>query len=45
MIANPDWQKAKEKPYLHQISLVCIKKLVECVEHFNKGKIEANTCR
>ena len=43
MINNPDWQKPKIKPYLHQLSLECIKKLVECVEQFNKGKIDADT--
>jgi hypothetical protein len=43
MINNPDWHKHKIKPYLHQISIDCIKKLVECVEQFNKGKINADT--
>ena len=43
MINNPDWHKPKIKPYLHQISLDCIKKLVDCVEQFNKGKIDADT--
>jgi hypothetical protein len=43
MINNPDWQKPKIKPYLHQLSLECIKKLVDCVEQFNKGKINADT--
>jgi CRISPR/Cas system CMR-associated protein Cmr1 (group 7 of RAMP superfamily) len=27
----------------HQISLDCIEKLVECIERFNKGKIDADT--
>ena len=43
MINNPDWKKPKIKPYLHQISLDCIKKLVECVEPFIKDKINADT--
>ncbi len=43
MILNPDWQKPKEKPYFHQISIDCIEKLVECIERFNKGKIDADT--
>ncbi len=43
MILNPDWLKPKEKPYFHQISLNCIEKLVECIERFNKGEIDADT--
>ncbi len=43
MIVNPEWHKPKEKPYLHQISLDCIEKLVECIERFNKGEIDADT--
>ncbi len=43
MITNPDWHKPKIKPYLHQISLGCIEKLVECQEKFNKGEIDADT--
>ncbi|MEE8597094.1 MAG: hypothetical protein V3T09_04730 [bacterium] len=43
MILNPDWHKPKEKPYFHQISLDCIEKLVECIERFNKGEIDADT--
>ncbi len=43
MIVNPDWLKSKEKPYFHQISLDCIDKLVECIERFNKGEIDADT--
>ncbi len=44
MITNPDWHKPKVKPYLHQISLDCIEKIVECQEKFNKGEIDANAC-
>ncbi len=43
MILNPEWQKPEEKPYFHQISLNCIEKLVECIERFNKGEIDADT--
>jgi hypothetical protein len=43
MINNPDGQKPIIKPYLHQVSLDCIKKLVDSVEQFNKGKIDADT--
>ena len=43
MIVNPEWLKPKEKPYFHQISLDCIEKLVECIERFNKGEIDADT--
>ena len=43
MISNPDWHKPKEKPYFHQISLDCIKKLVECMDKFKKGEINADT--
>ena len=44
MITNPDWIKPEEKPYFHQISLDYIEKLVECIERFNKGEINADTC-
>ena len=43
MITNPDWLKPKEKPDFHQISLDCIKKLVVCIEQFNKGQIYSDT--
>jgi hypothetical protein len=43
MILNPEWLKPKEKPYFHQISLDCLKKLVECIGRFNKGEINADT--
>ncbi len=42
MIVNPEWLNPKEKPYFHQISLDCIEKLVECIERFNKGEIDAD---
>ncbi len=43
MISNPNWLKPKIKPYLHQISLDCISKLVACQEKFNKSEIDADT--
>ncbi len=43
MIVNPNWLKPKKKPYFHQISMDCIEKLVECIERFNKGEIDADT--
>ncbi len=43
MISNPDWLKPEEKPHFHQISLNCIEKLVECLEKFNKGEVDADT--
>jgi hypothetical protein len=43
MIVNPEWQKPKEKPYFHQISLDCIDKLVKCIAKFNIGEIDADT--
>ncbi len=43
MITNPDWLKPKEKPYFHQISLDYIEKLVEFIERFSKGEINADT--
>ncbi len=43
MILNPDWLKPKERPYFHQISIDCIAKLVECIERFNRGEIDADT--
>ncbi len=43
MIVNPEWQKLKEKPYFHQISMNCLEKLVDCIGRFNKGEIDADT--
>ncbi len=43
MITNPEWHKSKIKPYLHQISLDCLSKLVECIAKFNKGEIDTDT--
>ncbi len=43
MITDPDWLKSKEKSYFHQITRACIEKLVDCIEKFNKGRIDADT--
>ncbi len=43
MILNPEWLKPEEKPYFHQISMDCLEKLVECIERFNNGEIDADT--
>ncbi len=43
MILNPEWLKPKEKPYFHQISLVCIGRLIECVGRIDKGELAADT--
>ena len=44
MINYPDWQKPKIKLYLHQISLDCIEKLIECVESIDICEVVADTC-
>ena len=44
MITNPGWLKPKEKPYLHQISLDCVEKLVECLEGIDIEEIDCDTC-
>ncbi len=44
MISNPNWHKPKIKPYLHQISLDCLSKLVECMESCEIGEIDTNAC-
>jgi hypothetical protein len=43
MLNNLDWQKPETKPYHHQVSPDGIKKLVDCVELFNKGEIDTDT--
>ncbi len=44
MITNPDWLKTKVKPYFLQISLDCIKKLVECMEGIEIEDMDCDTC-
>jgi len=46
MIPPPDRLNPKIKPYHHPISRDCINAkvgLVDCVEQFNKGRIDAGT--
>ncbi len=43
MITNPDWHKPKIKPYLHQISLDCLSKLVECMESIDIEEMDCGT--
>ncbi len=43
MITNPEWLKPKVKPYFHQLSPDCIEELVECIEQFNKDKLDYDT--
>ncbi len=44
MITNPDWLKAKIKPYCHQISQDCIEKLVECMKGIDIEEMDCETC-
>ena len=44
MINNPDWQKPKEKPYFHQISLECIEEIAEYIEDNDIEEIDCDTC-
>ncbi len=43
MIANPEWLKTEEKPYVHHISLVCISQLAGCLKNLGKGEIDIDT--
>ncbi len=44
MITNPDWLKAKIKPYCHQILQDCIEKLVECMKGIDIEEMDCDTC-
>ncbi len=44
MISNPDWLKPKIKPYLHQISMNCLEKLVDCMEGIDIEDMDCVTC-
>ncbi len=44
MINNPDWQKPKIKPYLHQLSPECIEEIVVFMEDANTDEMDCNTC-
>ncbi len=43
MTNNSDWKQSKTKSFIYQISLDCLKKLVDCIGRFNKGEIDADT--
>ena len=43
MINNPDWLKAKIKPYLHQISLDCIEEIAAYIEDNDIEKMDCDT--
>ncbi len=44
MINNPDWQKPKIKPYLHQISLECIEEITVFMESIDTEEMDCDTC-
>jgi hypothetical protein len=44
MINNPDWQKSKIKPYLHQISPECIEEIAAYMESNDIEKMDCDTC-
>ncbi len=44
MINNPEWQRPHTNPYIHLISLDCIKYLIGCLEQLKKDEIDGNTC-
>jgi hypothetical protein len=44
MITNPDWLKTKVKPYLHQISLVCIEEIFVYIESNDIEEMDCDTC-
>jgi hypothetical protein len=44
MINNPDWQKPKVRPYLHQISLGCIEEIAAYIEDNDIEEMDCDTC-
>ncbi len=44
MINNPDWLKAKIKPYFHQISLGCIEEIAAYIEDNNIEELDCDSC-
>jgi hypothetical protein len=44
MINNPDWQKPKTKPYLHQLSPECIEEIAIFMEGINTDEMDCDTC-
>ena len=43
MINNPDWQKPKIKPYLHQISLECIEEIAIFMDGIDTEEMDCDT--
>ena len=43
MINNPDWQKPKIKPYLHQLSLECIEEIAVFMEGVTTDEMDCDT--
>ncbi len=44
MINNPDWNKAKIKPYLYQLSPECIEEIEIFMEGVNTDEMDCDTC-
>ena len=44
MISNPDWLKAKVKPYLHQLSIGCIQEIAQYIDDYPIEKMDCDTC-
>jgi hypothetical protein len=44
MITNPNWLKAKVKPYFHQISFECIEEIAEYIEGNDIEEMDCDTC-
>lgn len=44
MINNPDWQKPKTKPYLHQLSPECIEEIAVFMEGVTTDEMDCDTC-
>jgi hypothetical protein len=44
MINNPEWQKPKIKPYLHQLSLDCIEEIAVFMEGVTTDEMDCDTC-
>ncbi len=44
MINNPDWQKSKIKPYLHQLSQECIEEIAVFTEGVASDEMDCDTC-
>jgi hypothetical protein len=44
MITNPDWLKAKIKPYLHQILPECIEEIAVFMEGITADEMDCDTC-